>query len=184
MEATKILDAWQENGLDAQWVELFAYDNYYSFSIMWSLSQIPHVLIPRTPSLVPPATSLGTNPSGAATATPFAPTTIPADPKFDGAQLPAYVPALTVGGYTSSLFLDFFDDPASLPHLVCKQVGFGGYADHRRRNHALPDLQAYDASVPADLQSRAKAVRAAAVERAMAEVAKRRSGTPAASSVS
>ncbi|KAL8388246.1 hypothetical protein RB599_003126 [Gaeumannomyces hyphopodioides] len=187
VDATKILGAWQANGLDAQWVELFAYDNYYSFSLMWSLSEIPHVLIPRTPSLVPPATLLGSTPSGPATTTPFAPLTIPVDPgygKFNDAQLPAYVPALTVGGYTNSLFLDFFDDPASLPNLVRKQIGVAGYADHRLRNHTLPDLDAYDPSVPVDLQSRARAVRAASVERAMAEVAKRRSGAPTAPYVS
>ncbi|KAL8356195.1 hypothetical protein RB601_001484 [Gaeumannomyces tritici] len=187
VDASKILGAWQANGLDAQWVDLFAYDNYHSFSLMWSLSEIPHVLIPRTPSLVPRAASLGSTPSGPAATTPSAPLTIPADPgsgKFNNALPPAYVPALTVGGYTHSLFLDFFDDPASLPNLVRKQVGIAGYSDHRLRNHTLPDLDAYDASVPADLQSRAKSVRAAAVERAMAEVAKRRSGAPTAPYVS
>ncbi len=149
--------------------DLFSKDSYRAFAILWSLLQIPHVLVPSDRALVPSGSTFavpGGPPPGVSAVLPPAPAT-------ESSPLPYYVPALSPGNYAQSLFVDLFTDPASLPKLVTTLAGdlYGPGTRH-------PDVQLYTPTVPPILQERAKTVRLAAVERALSEVTRVPGGPP------
>ncbi|KAF2011575.1 hypothetical protein BU24DRAFT_466268 [Aaosphaeria arxii CBS 175.79] len=148
LEASKILQSWRMQGeiVDAA-AQLFEYNTYSAFSRIWSLRNIPHILVPCQPSLMP-SFNFQQQTHSQEMAVPSA---------LNGTPYPTYMPALNRAGWYKYLFQESLLEPQHLDKLLtsfCAESYKPGVLNQ-------PDLQRLDRNQSPALVARASALRQA-----------------------
>ncbi|KAF2251893.1 hypothetical protein BU26DRAFT_502470 [Trematosphaeria pertusa] len=159
LEASKILESWKAQGLADDAAQLFAYDSYSAFAKLWSLEQIPHVMVPCQASLMPIWNFQHQSHSQDIK--------IPTEPASANSTYPTYMPALNRAGWYKYFFLEMCHQPESLDKVLqtfCADTYKPGVLNQ-------PDIQKRDQTPLPALASRAAAIGTGAVSRVCEEIA-------------
>lgn len=156
LEASKILQTWNMQGLDPQAGELFQYESFCAFALLWTLEGVPHFMVPSHPSLTP---------SWAVEADRQALKVVTELPPADSSY-PTYIPALNRAGWYKFLFLELLGEPELLEkmmRLFCSET-------YKPNSPHHPDLARLEKNPDSPLSTRAKQIGNAAVARVCEKV--------------
>ncbi|KAF2260374.1 hypothetical protein CC78DRAFT_584938 [Lojkania enalia] len=147
LEASKLLQCWKAQELGEEAAQLFSYNNYTAFAKLWSLTGIPHLLVPCQPTLMPIWNFQAQSHSKDMG--------VPAEGTQPNATYPEYMPALNRAGWCKYLFVEVICEPESLAKMLslfCVDTYKPGILNH-------PDIQKQDRSEVPALTARATATR-------------------------
>lgn len=141
LEASKILRSWIDLTEDA--IQLFSYNSYSAFGKLWSLQDIPHVMVPSQPSLTP---IWNFNIHSHAHELKLS--------RTQAAVHASYVPALNRAGWYKFFFLEMMhgsDNINKLMPALCHETYKPGVLHHpdlyKRERAEAPALQARAAEI-------------------------------------
>jgi hypothetical protein len=157
LEASKILQTWNMQGFDDQAAELFRYESFSAFALLWTLQGVPHFMVPSQPSLTPSWT-VETNHQ----ALKIAPELPAPDISY-----PSYIPALNRAGWYKFLFLELVGEPELLEKMMplfCSDT-------YKPNSPHHPDLARLEKNSDSHLSVRAKHIGSGAVGRVCEKVA-------------
>ncbi|KAF1948686.1 hypothetical protein CC80DRAFT_299208 [Byssothecium circinans] len=159
LEASKILESWKAVGFAEDAAQLFAYNNYGAFAKLWSLEEIPHLMVPCQAALTPMWNFQPQShseaikiPMGAVLANPISAT---------------YMPALNRAGWYKYFFLEMMHEPEGLEKMLttlCSDTYKPGVLNQ-------PDTQKRDRTVLPGVAAQAATIRNACVSSVSQETA-------------
>ncbi|KAF2678549.1 hypothetical protein K458DRAFT_394826 [Lentithecium fluviatile CBS 122367] len=158
LEASKLLESWKVQGFEDDAARLFTHDSYIAFARLWSLEEIPHLMVPQESALAP-RWNFQQQSHAQELKIPMS--------VLSNTITPTYMPALNRAGFYKYLFLTMMHEPDKLEQML------NAYCGDTYKPGVLnqPDVQKRDKTPLPGLAAQATAIETAALSCVCQEMA-------------